>query len=61
VGLDAGTAATDYIQLWNGSAGMLTDSFSCVYNASVRILRVLEPDSAATGTKESMVSQIPAQ
>jgi antirestriction factor ArdC-like protein len=49
VGLETGSAATDYIQLWNGDAQLLTESLGMVQQTAVRILDGIagEPSSSA--------------
>jgi len=49
VGLETGSAATDYIQLWNGDAQLLTESLEMVQQTAVRILDGItdEPSSSA--------------
>jgi len=49
VGLQTGSAATDYIQLWNGDAQLLTESLGMVQQTAVRILDGIggEPSSSA--------------
>lgn len=49
VGLETGSAATDYIQLWNGHAQLLTESLGLVQQTAVRILDGIagEPSSSA--------------
>ena len=49
VGLDTGSAARDYIQLWNGTAGVLIESLTQVQGVAARILQALdvEPPSPA--------------
>jgi antirestriction protein ArdC len=48
VGLETGSAATDYIQLWNGDAQLLTESLGMVQQTAVRILDGIagEPSSS---------------
>jgi len=41
VGLDTGSAASDYIQLWNGNAELLTESLNYIRQASAQILEPL--------------------
>jgi antirestriction protein ArdC len=42
LGLDAGSAAKDYIQLWNGTAGVLLESLTEVQSVAAQILRALD-------------------
>lgn len=44
VGLDTGTAANDYIQLWSGNAELLTESLSYVQHAAAQILKGIKAD-----------------
>ena len=41
IGLETGSAASDYIQLWNGDAAALLESLSFVQQASAQILSAL--------------------
>jgi antirestriction protein ArdC len=41
IGLETGSAATDYIQLWNGDAHLLTDSLGHVRQAAAQMLTAL--------------------
>ncbi len=43
VGLDTGTAAADYIQLYHGNASLLAESLEVVQHASAVILAALQP------------------
>ena len=43
IGLDTGSAAADYIALYNGNAKTLTDSLEAVQEASSQILKELLP------------------
>jgi hypothetical protein len=43
VGLETGTAAADYIQLYDGNAALLTESLQFIQHASSLILAALEP------------------
>jgi antirestriction protein ArdC len=43
VGLEIGTAAADYIQLYDGNAALLTESLQFIQHASSLILAALEP------------------
>jgi len=43
VGLEMGTACADYIQLYQGNAALLTESFEVIQKASALILSALEP------------------
>ena len=45
VGLETGSAASDYIQLWNGNAELLTESLDYIRQASAQMLKPL------TGTR----------
>jgi antirestriction protein ArdC len=47
VGLETGSAAQDYIQMWNGSAGVLIESLAQVQGVAAQILNALslEPPS----------------
>jgi len=55
VGLVAGTASADYIQLYHGNASLLAESLEVIQQTSGVILAALEPpllDEAGTGTAE---------
>src|SRR3984957_6239840 len=55
VGLVAGTASADYIQLYHGNASLLAESLEVIQQTSGVILGALEPpflDDAGTGTAE---------
>jgi hypothetical protein len=55
VGLVAGTASADYIQLYHGNASLLAESLEVIQQTSGVILAALEPpllDDAGTGTAE---------
>ena len=55
VGLVAGTASADYIQLYHGNASLLAESLEVIQQTSSVILAALEPpflDEAGTGTAE---------
>lgn len=41
VGLETGSAASDYIQLWNGNAALLTESLDYIRQASAQMLEPL--------------------
>ncbi len=41
VGLETGSAASDYIQLWNGDAALLTESLAYVRQAAAQMLATL--------------------
>jgi antirestriction protein ArdC len=41
IGLDTGTASSDYIQLWNGDAAVLTESLSSIRQAASLLLEAL--------------------
>ena len=41
IGLETGSAATDYIQLWNGDAQLLTESLGHVRQAASQMLTTL--------------------
>lgn len=43
IGLETGSAASDYIQLWNGEAQLLTESLGYVRQAASWILEALTP------------------
>jgi antirestriction protein ArdC len=47
IGLDTGSAASDYIQLWKGSAELLSESLSHVQWAAAQILRFLTASPAS--------------
>lgn len=44
VGLETGSAACDYIQLWNGDAALLTESFAYVRQAASQMLAALSDE-----------------
>lgn len=41
IGLETGSAASDYIQIWNGDAQLLMESLSCVRQAASQVLAAL--------------------
>ena len=41
IGLETGSAAQDYIQLYEGDAKLLTDSLECIQKTSTRILNAI--------------------
>jgi hypothetical protein len=47
LGLDYGTAAADYIGLWNGNADLLAESLEVIQQTSALILTAVEPDEPA--------------
>ncbi len=47
VGLDTGTAASDYIQLYHGNAKLLAESLQVVQHTAAVILGALHPEPAA--------------
>jgi len=49
IGLQAGTTASDYIQLYDGKADTLAASFNRIQHAAAAIIAALEcPSEAAT-------------
>ncbi len=47
VGLEMGTASSDYIQLYHGNASLLAESLEVVQRTASTILRALEVDDMA--------------
>jgi antirestriction protein ArdC len=47
VGLEAGTASADYINLYHGNASLLAESLEVIQQASAVILAALQPPTAA--------------
>jgi N-terminal domain of anti-restriction factor ArdC len=47
VGLEMGTASSDYIQLYHGNASLLAESLEIIQRAASTILRALEVDDVA--------------
>jgi len=47
VGLEAGTASADYINLYHGNASLLAESLEVIKDASAVILAALQPPTAA--------------
>ena len=43
IGLDTGTASTDYIQLWHGDANLLRESLEAVQQTAIVILGAIAP------------------
>jgi hypothetical protein len=41
IGLETGSAASDYIQLWNGDAQLLTESLAYIRQAASQMLAAL--------------------
>jgi len=46
IGLDTGTAAVDYIQLYNGDHNVLAMSLDRIQNTAAEIISVLQPDES---------------
>jgi hypothetical protein len=46
VGLDAGTASADYIQLYHGNASLLAESLEVIQQTSMIIIAALQPPTA---------------
>jgi hypothetical protein len=44
IGLETGSAASDYIHLWNGDAQLLTESLACIRQAASQMLAALTMD-----------------
>jgi antirestriction protein ArdC len=53
VGLETGTAARDYIQLWNGNAEVLAESLGHIQRVAVELLSVLNIDQDSQPSVES--------
>ena len=47
IGLDTGTAAQHYIQLYQGDAKLLTESLERIQRTANRILTVITPEQLA--------------
>jgi DNA transposition AAA+ family ATPase len=47
VGLETGTAAQDYIQLWHGDASLLRESLEAVQHTAAVILGGIAPETPA--------------
>ena len=47
IGLEAGTAAQDYIQLYEGDAKLLTESLDRIQQTASRILTAIAPDASS--------------
>lgn len=47
VGLETGTAAADYIQLYNGDPKRLTDSLAIIQKTSTEILDYFQPENSS--------------
>lgn len=60
VGLEIGTAAADYIQLYDGNAALLTESLQFIQHASSLILAALEPreSEAPNDCQESQLAEV---
>jgi hypothetical protein len=50
IGLETGTASTDYIQLWHGDADLLRESLEAVQQTAAVILGGIAPEPAAVAT-----------
>ena len=48
IGLDTGSASSDYIALWNGDANLLRESLEAVQQTAALILRHIVAETAAT-------------
>lgn len=57
VGLDTGTAASDYIALYNGNVKTLAESLHAIQEASSRILNDLLPEERAVAPTRQADSQ----
>jgi hypothetical protein len=59
VGLDIGTAAADYIQLYDGNAALLTESLQFIQHASSLVLAAPEPEQseAASDCGEAQLAE----
>jgi antirestriction protein ArdC len=55
IGLEAGSAACDYIQLWKGDAQLLIESLGCVRQAASQMLTAIGDSKRFSGTEESPV------
>jgi hypothetical protein len=50
IGLETGSAAQDYIQLYQGDAALLVESLEHVQNAASRILTAISTEPSASPT-----------
>lgn len=59
IGLDAGTASSDYIQLYQGSKESLAASLDAIRSASAMILKALFKDHSGTASTKTAVKAEP--
>ena len=52
VGLEMGTASSDYIQMYAGNAALLAESLEVIQQASAVILAALEPPAFETAEEQ---------
>ena len=58
VGLVAGTASADYIQLYHGNASLLAESLEVIQQTSGVILAALEPPVATEATTDAELAEV---
>jgi hypothetical protein len=58
VGLVAGTASADYIQLYHGNASLLAESLEVIQQTSSVILAALEPPVATEATTDAELAEV---
>ena len=53
IGLETGTASTDYIQLWHGDANLLRESLEAVQQTAAMVLGAIAPKPQTTQESDS--------
>src|SRR5690348_16317644 len=53
IGLETGTASTDYIQLWHGDANLLRESLEAVQQTAAVVLGAIAPKPETTQESDS--------
>ncbi len=61
VGLEMGTASSDYIQMYAGNAALLAESLEVIQRTSAVILAAVEKDDAAQQTETAQVAEAVAE
>lgn len=46
IGLETGTASTDYVSLWDGAAAVLLESLELVQRTASEIIAAITPDKS---------------
>jgi antirestriction protein ArdC len=61
IGLETGSAASDYIQLWNGDAQLLTESLAYIRQAAAEMLAALTEPTQGVGREPRCSGYSPVQ